>query len=395
MIKLGKILFWFICLLALFVGIFGSCIIYGFSLSFVVSVVFAHYLMKFLKLLPLIAKLVIEWIKMSWRKVWEWIKENCLVTFQYAVYIVVIIILIFTFCKEEHSYVRRFTPYVNVIVGVFVTFLVMRPDFKIEDTLALSVNNRLRINIKNKFFFFRLHNVSVELEFEKFDDKTQDTQSWPVKMVAPSLQVLYGRYRGNAKSSQTFHTQEAFVWNDDFTKLKCRVSATHAVSRITRIKEKTFRLQDIMCGEYVKGAFVSQDQRYITDAKTQKQLNAISIFSRKVLPASLNYPIDEYEIRQIDKKYETAIGAIKELRKEQELFQNINDYDTLFDQLEKDISCQDATNADDYGLLQIYTNNKILYGKTRERRDKLTKDVNSLVLIVSHYLERQIRKNTK
>lgn len=156
---------------------------------------------------------------------------------QYLVYITAIVILCTSFFVDDNSIIKRLVPYANVIIGIFITFLVMLPDFEIGDTLALSLNNRLRVNVRNNFLLFKLYNVKVELEYQKYDEKTKDTISWPINMSGENLTALDGRWRGTEKSSQTFHTKNAFIWDDSYDEIICRVQVTHSVSRLIRVKE--------------------------------------------------------------------------------------------------------------------------------------------------------------
>lgn len=329
--------------------------------------------------------------RIEWRKLQNLVSFNWRRYGQYAVYLLVFGILIASFFIERDNPINKIVPYANVIIGVFITFLVMRPNFEIGDILASSVNNRLRINVRNNYFLFRLYDISVELEFQRYDEKTQDTITWPIKIVDGGLTILYGKCWGSAKSSQTFHTEKAFVWDDSYPEITCRVKATHSISRLTRVKEKTYRIQDVKPGEYVSGIFTNLSDIYNNDSRTNRQLKAISDFSTAVLPVSLRYSADEFARRGLQDKFELALHEIDKLENANSIFQNILDYHDIFEKLRKDVANDDEQ---DKGLLQIYKNNKILYADMRERRNTLTSEINMLVMFISNNLEQQLSRKS-
>ena len=392
MLKIVHIIILFLCAMAFAFGLWGGGIYvpFLFGCCFLGGVYVLSIIGRTMKLL--IHKLRL----MNWRKVWQKMLPWGLLSVQIVGFVGVAFVIVLSFVKNisENQVVNILLSLATVIVGVFATFLLMHPIFTIGEPLALSVNNRLRINVRNNHLFFRLHDVSMELEYSKHDQKTKDVLTSVVKMVGAELFVLRGRCRGTVLSSQTFHTKDAFKWDDSKEELICRVKAVHSISGVSFVREKRFTRSDIQPGEYVNGRFCSRENIYDNDESTRKQYQAIEVFSNAVLPVSILYPIDECESRKVADKLDEALDAIDKLRKNKAVFPQISDYKPVFDKLKKCIDYQgNSKKAKEVGLKQIYENqNKVLFGEDRKRRDELANEVNRLVLYVSHYLERSMKK---
>lgn len=378
----------FLCAVAFFAGLWGG----GICFLSLCGIVFLAGLYVLLCMYEG-AKRIIRWLgSINWKKLKEHV---CIVTeslIQIVVPIVVIVGLFYAgiFIREVTTcmWADILLNLAYVVAGVFIVALLLRPNFSIGDKLALSLNNRLRIKVRSNHLIFKLHDISVELEYKNYDRDMQDTKSYPITIVGNKLTILYGRLNGVAKSSQTFHTQDAFIWYTAREEITCRVRAVHSFSGISYVRERTFTPSDVEWGIYVKGVFRSQAEFYHDDEYTREQCKALTNFSKAVLPASIRYPVD----KDVSPIYNIALSAVETLRNAKDLFPDIDGFKDVLDSLKKSIDNESA-NLKEKGLKQLYKENAIFVKDTRKQRDALTHEVNHFVLHITDRLERQINKS--
>lgn len=132
--------------------------------------------------------------------------------------------------------------------GLYIIYLSFRPWVCIDPKLfAFGKQEKLKVRLRN-FGFFPVHNVRVELHWCRHVGKALKTIDIP--MYSGDALIMESVITKLGNKSYEFHTKKVCnVWKqyeeDVFAEyIRCRVSATHSVSGITRVYEHKFSRSD-------------------------------------------------------------------------------------------------------------------------------------------------------
>lgn len=293
-----------------------------------------------------------------------------------------------------YAYLWKFilnnAPVIGVLsgfVGIIAGFLAFRPKFDISDTLIWTNTNRLKVAVRNKFFFFKLTDVSIEMDFIRSERDGRDIRTRKIEMNKDNVSVLYGRLAGKGKSNTyLFHSANGFVWNDKYTKIRCRVTAVHHISGIKRIKEEVFEFDQLKRGILQDGKFISQVEMYTLPGQDTwipeigRMLNKLQTvceeMSYAIIPMGLSDKTKMME--RIDKALLTVASLeSKELQ-------------TMFPCLKDNADTIAYLTTQLVELQSFYKTKKNLNPGNKEKRNKLIDDISKYIVFLGDQMEKDV-----
>lgn len=150
------------------------------------------------------------------------------------------------------------------LLGVFAAFWLLGARFTISPELVVNENNKLLVQVRNDFFMFKVIDMTIEMDFIRYERGGKDVRTQRIKLNKSNLSVLYGRCYGPSKCHYTFHTADPFIWNSKYDEIRCRVTGLMEISNIKRIKEVFYTPQQLKPGDFVDGKYVAQKCLYST-----------------------------------------------------------------------------------------------------------------------------------
>lgn len=151
------------------------------------------------------------------------------------------------------------------LLGIFAAFLLLRAKFHITPILALSNANQLKVQICNDMFWTSLTDIKLELDFIRELRDGKDRRTKGIHINKKEITIIKGRLKGSANCFYTVHTEPGFVWNDNYTKIRCRVSATNGITGVARVKDYYIDKNDVRYGVFEEEEFIGQDKYYAKD----------------------------------------------------------------------------------------------------------------------------------
>lgn len=164
------------------------------------------------------------------------------------------------FILENAPLIGTLTGFLGILLG----FLFLGARFKISEELVWTNTNRIQVAVQNRFFCTDITDITLEMDFLREERKGKDVITQKIDMSKEDVTLLKGRLSGPEKCNYIFHSKNGFVWNDQYTKIRCRVSAQNGISGIKRIKEQIFTREQLKRGKFIDGKFVSQNLLYPT-----------------------------------------------------------------------------------------------------------------------------------
>lgn len=150
-------------------------------------------------------------------------------------------------------------------LGIFAAFWFLGANFGISPELVWTNTNRLKVSVHNNFFWVKLTDVMVEMDFIREERDGKDIKTKKIEMNKSGVTLLYGRLAGRYYSSRyTFHSTKGFVWEEKYDKIRCRVTASHGISGIRRTEECFYTKEQVRRGVFCDGKFIPQVRMYPT-----------------------------------------------------------------------------------------------------------------------------------
>ena len=276
-------------------------------------------------------------------------------------------------------------------LGIFFGFLFLGAQFKISQELVLTNTNRIQVAVQNRFFCTDITDITIEMDFLREERNGKDVITQKIDMSKESVTILRGRLYGSAKCNYIFHSKNGFVWNDQYTRVRCRVSAQNGISGIKRVKEEIFTREQLKRGKFVDGVFVPQNLVYPTktskewDPEIGRMCNTLQRISEAIVlaiePASMSNSKEMLD-RIGNAKEQVARLRSKHMR---ETFASLrNNADTI------------KTITDDLELLHIfYQNTKNLNPSNKEKRKELLDRICKYVVFIGDQMNRDINDKYK
>ncbi len=374
MIKLGKILFWFICLLALFVGIFGSSIIYGFSLCFVSGVFLIHYLIKFIQIIPSIFKRAKNRIKDTIKKY----NPIIILLIILGVSATINVVLIITCIDNKWNYWSHacslFINIAGAFIALYLIYILLRPRFEVCSTIARSLNNRICVKVKNKSIIAKLYSVKVELFYCGKNEQVNDEVLNKLPLDSDSqVTLLTHKFSSNPQYNRYYIFQSDKCFYKQWNQLKCRVSATNTISNIVDIQDEYIKYDTVQWGEYNGDSFYSVEQLYAY--KERQRIRKLIVFNETISPVLR--PRSK-KITGTDNVYKTAISFLSTLTQEYNDFQHLKEVEPVIEDMKIHIAKLQNLLIQDLRPIHKERRNALLHKIDKELRCISTHMENSL-----------------
>lgn len=276
-------------------------------------------------------------------------------------------------------------------LGIFFGFLFLGAQFKISPELVWTNTNRIQVAVQNRFFCTDITDITIEMDFLREERNGRDVITQKIEMNKESITLLRGRLYGSAKCNYIFHSQNGFVWNDQYTKIRCRVSAQNGISGIKRIKEQIFTREQLKRGKFVDGEFVPQNLMYPTKTSEYwspeigRMCDTLQRISESIVSAI--EPISIFNSDEMVSRIDNAKEQVTRLQSNylQTTFASLqNNTDTikiLINELEE--------------LKKFYQNTKNLNPANKEKRKVLLDRICKYVVFLGDQMNRDIDKKYK
>lgn len=289
------------------------------------------------------------------------------------------IVWFFNSCCSLSGNISMIINIIGSLLGVFAAFLLLQPRFDIGE-LVIEADSRLHIIVRNKQHLIELLNIRVELDFCQDNKLLKDKIAWPIIIDYGEMSVMYGKRCGIEDSSQIVHSKNGFTWDPRFEYIRCRVSATHAISGITHVKETTFRRDDIYYGTFVGGNFMGLHDFYYHNSTLIDYATEIMNCQQRVLTAALTLPKSDYNLIWVDQ----ALSAINHMIARVNL-QFFEDASSVIDKLKNDL----------IEYKDLYRMNIIIPPDIREERNNLSQKIRSSIQYLSFYANEELIQKLK
>ena len=383
MIKILKILAWFLCLLAFTVGALGSSIIITFALSFIGAVLLLHYTIKFFKKIP-------QKLKVAGLYVYNKIRgeyRSIIFLTIFVVSLVMNIVLITWYMETKGDCLSSVNTLILNIAGAFLalllTYLLLRPNFEVAPIIARSLNNHICIVVKNESLFAKLYSIKFELAYCGTTEANDDEYLNNIALDSNSQVTLLTNQLGH-KPIDRFNRYFIFKSVNGFYKqwaqLKWRISATNTISNIVDVRDKYIYYDAIQWGEYVGDKFynVQELYPYSERQRVSKIIEFNETISKVLRPCAKKR-------NSTDAIYQSALNMldtfIKDYSKE---FPNIREVRPVADDLILHIQ----------KLKNLLNQNEVLRPIYKERRNKLLQNIDKEFECISTHMENSLERKS-
>ena len=243
-------------------------------------------LLSLILLLCIIVCYILYKVKARLLQVWSRIKRALISCMNYirshilvGIMIVsgLLIILYHSYYQDSNTICESISSLLLNVAGAFVAlyliYLFLKPKFEVDQTIAQGLDNRIWICVRNKSSVSKLYNLKLELSYYRFIDSEQDYDYLPIEVEEDNtITMLYSNWQ-NEKIKQkdsfyVFHSQNAFIRDNRYDGIRCRVSATNVISNVVEIKDEYVPYKDekgvakIKYGEFVGNKFISIEEIY-------------------------------------------------------------------------------------------------------------------------------------
>lgn len=381
MIKIIKILFGFLSLLAFAAGLWGSCVIITFSLSFVGAVLLMHYTIEFFKKIP-------QRLKEACLYVYNKIRDEYRIIIFLTIFVVSLIInivLITWYMETKGAGTSSISTLLLNIVGAFLalllTYLLLRPKFEVAPIIARSLNNHICVVVKNKSLCTKLYSIKLELAYcgmtEASNDEILDYIELDSDSQVTSLTNRLGR-KPIERYSRHFVFKSVNGFYKQWAHLKYRISATNTISNIVDIRDKYVYYDAIQWGEYVGDKFYNVQELYLPSE--QKRVNKIiefnDIISKVLRPCSK-------KTNSNDAICQSALDLLNTFVQDYgKDFPNIIELKPVVDDLTQHIQ----------KLKNLLNQNEVMRPIQKEWRNKLLQKIDKEIECISHHMEEVLNK---
>ena len=296
--------------------------------------------------------------------------------------------------KSWYAYLWKFilnnAPVIGILsgfVGIIAGFWAFRPKFAISDTLIWTNTNRLKVTVSNKFFFFKLTDISIEMDFIREEREGRDIRTKKIEMNKDDVSILYGRLAGLGKSSTyIFHSADGFVWDDKYDKIRCRVTAVHHISGIKRTKEEIFKFDQLKRGKLQDGKFISQVEMYTLPGQETwipevgRMLNKLQRVCEEMSYAIT--PMGFSEKTKMLERIDKSLATVSSLES--------NELQTMFPCLKNNADTIAHLTAQLVELQNLYKTKKNLNPENKEKRNKLIDDISKYIVFLGDQMEKDV-----
>ena len=276
--------------------------------------------------------------------------------------------------------------------GVLIlTYLLLRPKFEIYPIAAQDLNNRLWFIVKNTSHFAKLNSIKVELSYIDYDDIRNDTAITAIELSQDSeLSVMNTANSGN-DSFYAFHTEEAFIRDNQHDQIRLRVSSTNTISNIFDAKERVFTYStidtytakdDVRWGKFDGDIFVGIDTMYKDDELKKAKL--LIQFNEKVANIFSPYQYKE-DVIQDAAIWAAAKDSLQRIMKGGDLYK-------MFEKLKIIEPTINKINKDFDELYKLYTWNTYLTHVNKDKKDILIKEMKREFTRISQFMKASISK---
>lgn len=169
------------------------------------------------------------------------------------------------------------------IVGVFISFALLRPKIKVGEYMACTTKKRLVAHVHN-VGLFSAHNVNAKLYSCSIDEGNKLVEE--VALLDSENNALAWIFAHNNMNAIEFCTEKedediekkiAHISSNEDEYFELHISATHAVSGITSTYVKRFDTSNIIKGRYIKNDFNVYSGETKKWKKYQKMFNMLPI----------------------------------------------------------------------------------------------------------------------
>ena len=275
--------------------------------------------------------------------------------------------------------------------ALILTYLLLRPKFEIYPIAAQDLNNRLWFIVKNTSHFAKLYSIKVELSYIDFDDVRNDTAITAIELPQDrELSVMETANSGN-DSFYAFHTEEAFIRDNQHDQIRLRVSSTNTISNIFDAKERVFTYatvntydakDDVRWGKFDGNIFVGVDAMYKDDELEKAKV--LIQFNEKVAKIFSPYQYKE-DVIQDKAIWAAAKDSLQQIKKGGDLYKMFDDLKVIEPTINK-------INKDFEKLYKLYTMNTYLTHANKDKKDILIKEMNREFTRISQFMKNSISK---
>lgn len=378
MCKFGKILFWFFCLLAFFVGLFGWGFFYGFTLGFVASILLIHYTKKIFTKLPKIIKNAKDWIKNVIKKC----NPIIILLVILGVSVMINVVLITTCIDNKWNYWSQACSLFINVAGAFIAlcliYLLLRPQFEINPIVARSLNNHISVMAKNKSPFAKLYSTKVELFYCGKSTQVNDEVLDRIPLDSDSQVTLIShKFSRDSQYNRYYIFQSANCFYKQWAQLKCRISATNTISNIVDIQDIYIAYDSVQWGEYMGDTFYEVDQLYAY--RERQRVRKLITFNETISPVLRSR---SKKILGGDNIYNTAITFLNTLKREYNDFPCLKEVELVIEDMKTHITKLQNLLMQD--LRPIH----------EERRDTLLHKIDKELKCISTHMEKSLERKS-
>lgn len=290
----------FFCLLALFVGLFGSSIIGIFTLIFVI--VFLLF-SDFIRLCKWLISQLTD-LRQLCINLMHVIRDNGITILLVILFVSLLANVMFCIAYFKSKFDLNSIELVINVIGAFLalvlTYALLKPNFELSQIIARSLNNRIWILVQNNSLIAKLYSLHVELFYCGKYSKVNDEALSEITLDSNSIVTLLSNRLGSNMGQQynrffVFHSTNCYYkW---LNQVKCRISATNTISNIVDIKDFYISADDVRWGEYIGNKFYSVLDLYQdTEQERVKKLIAFNETICKVLRPRKKLSKNDHEI---------------------------------------------------------------------------------------------------
>ena len=293
-------------------------------------------------------------------------------------------------CTYIEHFILDNAPVVGIIsgfVGIIAAFWCFRPQFDISNTLIWTNTNRLQVSVSNNFFFSKLTDISIEMDFIREERDGRDIRTKKIEMNKDDVSILYGCLAGIGKSSTyLFHSASGFVWNDKYDKIRCRVTAVHHMSGIKRIKEAFFTQDQLKRGKLQDGQFISQVNMYTLPGQETCAPEIESMCHKlQAVCEEISYaviPVDFSKKAEIIERIDISLKTTSTLEYEE--------LQTMFPCLKNNADTIEHLATKLAELQNFYKTKKNLNPENKAKRKELIDDISKYIVFLGDQMNRDI-----
>lgn len=292
-----------------------------------------------------------------------------------------LIILYHSYYQDSNTICESISSLLMNVLGAFVAlyliYIFLKPKFKIDQTIAQGLDNRIWICVCNKSSVSKLYNLKLELSYYRFIESEQDYDYLPIEVEKDNtITMLYHNWQNEMikqkDSFYVFHSLNTFIRDDRYDGIRCRVSATNVISNVVEIKDEYVTYKDakgvtkIKYGEFVGDKFKSIKEIY--SPEESDRIKKIIEFSNTMS----NILISTNNKQRIDaQNWESAKLMLDKLK---------SDYKNLFSELSKVQSTIDGFDKKLKEFNVLITAKDIMTPEDRDCQRTLLNDMNRYLI---------------